>query len=135
MLPFDILALWQGRECKIRGGVHPEPRKTPTAERPIDTSFPFPEMLYLSLLQHVGQPAEPVVRVGDGVRKGQLLAVSQGMISAPVHAPTSGRVADIMDYPSAVSVRPSAFFPAVSARVTVSPDSRRGGTGDDETRA
>jgi electron transport complex protein RnfC len=41
--------------------------------------------------QHVGGPARPVVLVGQTVRKGQLIAEAQGNISAPVHAPTSGR--------------------------------------------
>jgi len=101
MALFDIQALWTGGNNRIRGGVHPEPRKEATADRPIDLGFPLPPMLYLGLQQHVGQPAEPVVNVGDHVLKGQLLAASQGMISAPIHAPTSGVVVDIMDYPSA----------------------------------
>jgi electron transport complex protein RnfC len=100
-----MFALWRGTthgaKNQIRGGVHPEPRKTATADRLIDQNFPLPAMLYLPLQQHVGQPAEPVVKVGDKVRKGQLLAASQGTISAPVHAPTSGTVVDIIDYPSA----------------------------------
>ncbi len=98
MFPFDIASLWPRK--KIRGGVHPEPRKASTADQPIDTSFPLPKMLYLPLQQHVGQPAEPIVRVWEHVLKGQLLAVGQGAISAPVHAPTSGLVFDIMDYPA-----------------------------------
>jgi electron transport complex protein RnfC len=101
MLPLDIHSLWRSGVGKIRGGVHPESRKTATADRPIDAAMPLPAMLYLSLHQHVGQPAEPVVQVGERVRKGQLLAASQGLISAPIHAPTSGVVADIMDYPAA----------------------------------
>lgn len=101
MTLLDIHALWAGSRPKIRGGVHPEPRKEATTDRAIDREFPLPSMLYLGLQQHVGQPAEPVVNVGDRVRKGQLLAASQGLISAPIHAPTSGVVADVMDYPSA----------------------------------
>lgn len=97
----DIPLAWLGGQPKIRGGVHPEPRKEATADRPIDRAFPLPPMFYLGLQQHVGQPAEPVVTVGERVRKGQLLAASQGMISAPIHAPTSGMVVDLMDYPSA----------------------------------
>ncbi|MDD5033917.1 MAG: electron transport complex subunit RsxC [Methylococcaceae bacterium] len=92
-------SFWQPK--KIRGGVHPEPRKAATSDRPIDVAFPMPAMLYLSLQQHVGQPAEPVVKVGERVLKGQLLAIGQGAISASVHAPTSGLIDDIMDYPSA----------------------------------
>jgi electron transport complex protein RnfC len=99
MAVFGIFA-WRPRNT-IRGGVHPEPRKAATAEQPIELSFPLPKMLYLSLLQHVGQPAEPIVRVGDRVLKGQLLAIGQGTISAPIHAPTSGTVFDIMEYPAA----------------------------------
>ncbi|MFM8332637.1 MAG: electron transport complex subunit RsxC, partial [Candidatus Methylumidiphilus sp.] len=101
MALFDISTLWSPSIPKIRGGVHPEQRKEATADHPIDLNFPLPPMLYLGLQQHVGQPAEPVIQVGDRVLKGQLLAVSQGMISAPVHAPTSGIVTDIMDYPAA----------------------------------
>lgn len=86
---------------KIRGGVHPEARKEATADTPIALTFPLPPMLYLPLQQHVGQPAEPIVRVGERVFKGQLLAASQGSVSSPVHAPTSGTIVDIMDYPAA----------------------------------
>ncbi|QFY42482.1 electron transport complex subunit RsxC [Candidatus Methylospira mobilis] len=90
-----------GLESRIRGGVHPEARKESTAGKAIDTDFPLPSMLYIALQQHVGQPAEPVVKVGDRVFKGQLIAVGQGNISASLHAPTSGVVADIIDYPAA----------------------------------
>lgn len=85
---------------RIRGGVHPDPRKTATTDLSISSDFPLPKKLYIPLQQHVGKPAEPVVRVGDYVYKGQLLAHSQGMISAPVHAPSSGIISDIADYPA-----------------------------------
>lgn len=85
---------------RIRGGVHPEARKANTGDKPIALHFPLPDRLHIPLQQHVGQPAEPAVRVGQRVLKGALLAASQGMISAPVHAPTSGMIADITDYPA-----------------------------------
>ncbi|MCX7087095.1 MAG: electron transport complex subunit RsxC [Methylococcales bacterium] len=85
---------------RIRGGVHPEAHKTATANLPIVTDFPLPKKLYIPLQQHVGKPAEPLIRVGDKVLKGQLLAYSQGMISAPVHAPSSGTILDVNDYPA-----------------------------------
>ena len=99
MLPFDLSILF--KSGSVRGGVHPEARKDATADRVIDTGFPVPDMLYLPLHQHVGRPAEPVVRVGDTVHKGQMLAAGQGTVSAPVHASTSGVIVDIIDYPSA----------------------------------
>lgn len=89
-----------GISRKIRGGIHPAPRKQATADQPIISDFPLPPRLYLPLQQHVGQPAEPVVRVGTRVRKGQLLAASQGTVSSPVHAPTSGVLVDIMEHPA-----------------------------------
>ena len=58
----------------------------------------MPERLYLPLRQHVGVPAEPVVQVGARVHKGQLLARSGGPISAPIHASTSGVIADITEF-------------------------------------
>ncbi|WP_455222663.1 electron transport complex subunit RsxC [Kaarinaea lacus] len=79
------------RLFKFRGGVHPEGHKEATACKVIET-LPIPEFLYVPVQQHIGAPAEPEVSVGDRVLKGQLLAHSQGAVSAPVHAPTSGFV-------------------------------------------
>ncbi len=80
-----------------RGGVHPAGRKDLSADRPI-RALPLPERLFVPLQQHVGAAATPVVAVGDQVLKGQLIAAGQGTISAPVHAPTSGRVVALGDY-------------------------------------
>jgi len=84
---------------KIRGGVHPAENKHATAGHPI-TPVPLADRLFIPLQQHIGAPAEPIVKRGDKVCKGQLLANSQGMISAPVHAPTSGTVIAIGKYPA-----------------------------------
>ncbi|HEX8979209.1 MAG TPA: electron transport complex subunit RsxC [Parasulfuritortus sp.] len=84
---------------KPQGGVHPDGRKDLSADRPIRI-LPMPEQLFVCLQQHVGAPASPVVQVGDRVLKGQLIAAGQGNISAPVHAPTSGRVVAVGDYPA-----------------------------------
>jgi electron transport complex protein RnfC len=85
---------------RIRGGVHADEHKMATATQAIVSNFPLPKKLYIPLQQHVGKPAEPLIRVGDSVLKGQLLAYSQGMISAPVHAPSSGVIVDVNDYPA-----------------------------------
>ena len=85
---------------RIQGGVHAEQHKALTAALPIVSNFPLPKKLYIPLQQHVGKPAEPMIKVGEKVLKGQLLAYSQGMISAPVHAPSSGIILDVNDYPA-----------------------------------
>ncbi len=84
---------------KLRGGVHPEGRKEISAEPPIRV-LPMPKLLFVPLQQHIGAPARHLVQVGEQVKKGQLLATSQGAVSAPVHAPTSGTVVAIGDFPS-----------------------------------
>jgi len=77
------------RLLTFRGGVHPDDHKEATACKEIEV-MPIPEFLYVPVQQHIGAPAEPEVSVGEQVLKGQLLAHSQGAVSAPVHAPTSG---------------------------------------------
>jgi len=84
---------------RIRGGVHPDSNKAATAHIPI-VEMAMPKRLYIPLQQHIGAPAEPVVRRGERVLKGQLLARSQGMISAPVHSPTSGHIISIGKHPA-----------------------------------
>lgn len=84
----------------IRGGVHAEERKVLTSKKAIAHDLPLPKKLYIPLQQHMGKPAEPLIQVGEKVLKGQLLAHSQGLISAPVHAPSSGEIIDINDYPA-----------------------------------
>ena len=59
---------------------------------------PLPERLTLPLQQHIGLPAKPIVHVGEHVLKGQLIAVADGHVSVPLHASTSGRIADIGDH-------------------------------------
>ncbi len=83
----------------LRGGVHPEGRKDLSADRPI-RSLPLPRRLYVSLQQHIGAPATPVVNVGDRVLKGQLIASAQGAVSSSIHAPTSGVVVALGDFPA-----------------------------------
>ncbi len=93
---------------KIRGGVHPDDRKKLSADKAIEP-MPMPKLLRIPLQQHIGVPAEPVVRKGDKVLKGQLLAKSQSVISAAVHAPTSGQIMAIGNYmaphPSGLPIR------------------------------
>lgn len=85
---------------RLRGGIHTDGRKHDTSGKKIKTDLPVPKRLYIPVQQHVGKAAEPIVHVGEKVLKGQLLAHSQGAISAPVHAPSSGTVIDVLEYPA-----------------------------------
>ena len=81
----------------FRGGVHPEYRKELTASLAI-TAVPIPEKVVIPLQQHIGAPCEPLVEVGDSVKKGQKIGQSESFVSAPVHASISGRVTAIGPY-------------------------------------
>ncbi len=63
--------------------------------------FPFAPMLLLPLAQAAGEPPIPVVRDGQEVVRGQLLARADGFRSVPLHAPASGRVRRVARVPDA----------------------------------
>ncbi len=86
------------RLWKFHGGVHPPQHKEISTTLPVSAAR-MPARLVLPLHQHIGEPAEPTVAKGEKVLKGQMIARPQGYVSAPVHAPTSGTIADIGDYP------------------------------------
>ncbi len=68
-----------------------------TAGLPI-VACPLPDVLMHPIKQHIGEPCEPIVQVGDRVLRGQVLAKAQGYLSVPVHASTSGVVARIEEH-------------------------------------
>ncbi|MEM0953850.1 MAG: electron transport complex subunit RsxC [Pseudomonadota bacterium] len=92
----------------FHGGVHPPENKHQSLGKPINSAG-IPPQLTLPLNQHIGAPAEPVVAVGDAVLKGQMIAKPLGLVSVPVHAPTSGTVVAIEDrqvaHPSGLQTR------------------------------
>ncbi|MDO8734277.1 MAG: biotin/lipoyl-containing protein, partial [Elusimicrobiota bacterium] len=52
----------------------------------------------IPLHQNVGVPAEPIVKAGDVVKKGQLIAkIPEGKLSANIHASIDGKVTEISD--------------------------------------
>lgn len=79
------------------GGIHPQDYKYLTANKKIETPSP-PKRVYLPLQQHLGVPCEARIKVGQRVRKGELIADNQAFVSAPVHASISGTVIEIKDY-------------------------------------
>ena len=75
------------------GGVHPHDNKM-TRDCRIEVLPPAPGM-FISVAQHLGAPAVPVVAVGDKVKVGQVIAEPGGFVSAYVHASVSGTVKSI----------------------------------------
>lgn len=86
------------RLWKFNGGVHPPQNKSQSLTEAI-VPAPLPERLILPLHQHIGAPAETLVKVGDTVLKGQCIAKASGYVSAAIHAPTSGKIVNITELP------------------------------------
>jgi len=94
------------RIWSIPGGVHPEQNKSQSLQLPIGEIALADEMVY-PLSQHIGAPASAIVAEGERVLAGQKIANAKGMISANIHASTSGTIVAIEDrtlpHPSGMS--------------------------------
>jgi len=73
-----------------RGGVHPPENKI-SADAVIE-QLQLAEQVIIPIAQHIGAPASPVVNKGDAVKAGQIIATSQGFVSANIHSSVSGKV-------------------------------------------
>lgn len=82
----------------FHGGLKLPGHREITAARPI-LSAGVPPVLVVPLQQHTGTPAECLVKPGDTVYKGQLIARQVGAISAAVHASSSGTVIAVEERP------------------------------------
>ena len=60
---------------------------------------PIPKKVIIPLSQHTGEPCAPIVRIGQRVKAGQLIAKSDKFISSMIHASISGKVAKIDKFP------------------------------------
>jgi electron transport complex protein RnfC len=76
-----------------KGGIHPAENKI-TAGKPI-SNLPVPPIVILPVLQHIGTPAKPLVKKGDKVKTGQLIAYGEGFISANIHSSVTGTVSRV----------------------------------------
>jgi electron transport complex protein RnfC len=75
----------------FRHGVHPDENKRATASLATER-MRFVGEYVLPLSQHIGAPSKAVVRPGERVERGQLLASPGGFVSVALHAPVSGTI-------------------------------------------
>ena len=95
---------------KLHGGLRLPSDKGVSTSDPI-LHAPIPAQLVLPLTQHVGNPSQPIVGIGERVLTGQLIADTDGSLGAPIHAPSSGKVVAIEPWP--VSRRHGATAPCI----------------------
>ncbi|MCD4735424.1 MAG: electron transporter RnfC, partial [Bacteroidales bacterium] len=75
------------------GGVHPPENKI--SDKQEIKVLPVPEKVWLPISQHLGAPAKALVKRGDEVKVGQLIAKGEAFISANIHSSVSGKVTKI----------------------------------------
>ena len=75
------------------GGVHPEENKL-THDAATQVAA-LPKQAVYPLSQHIGAPAKPVVKKGDKVKVGTMIAEAGGFVSAPIFSAVSGTVLKI----------------------------------------
>lgn len=72
------------------------PHYSGSAEQ-LTRKLPVPEVVTISMAQHIGAPCNPLVSVGDRVLVGQKIGDTDAFMSAPVHSSVSGEVTEIKD--------------------------------------
>jgi len=108
----DLIAAgrkWEVQADPDRARLHLENRRVPIArlirklglhifrnEGPLIQKTVEPKRVVLPLKQHAGAPAQAVVRSGDSVRAGDVIArPARGALGAVIHASISGTVTDV----------------------------------------
>lgn len=88
-------SLREGRKVPLRRLVARLGLEPYAGHLPFDAAEPQPALVSLPLQQHIGAPAIPVVKAGDQVRAGQLVAQAPQGVGAGVHSPYAGIVQSV----------------------------------------
>ena len=83
----------------FHGGIHIDEHKN--TRHCMVEKMPSPKTVSIPMSQHIGAQAEPVVKVGDTVDRGQVIGIVQKGLGSPVHASISGKVSQIIEKNSA----------------------------------
>lgn len=85
-----LMALFKMGKTKI-----PHRKNTENTAR---ARFMTPSVVMLPMSQHIGAPSKPVVKVGDEVFVGTLIAEAGGYVGSPIYSSVSGKVTKIAPY-------------------------------------
>lgn len=75
------------------GGIHPEENKLTNDIATV--AAPLPKQVIIPMGQHIGAPAKPIVKRGDKVKVGTMIAEAGGFVSANIFSSVSGTVAKV----------------------------------------
>ena len=85
------------------GGIHPDENKL--SNDSVTKQAPLPKIAVYPLSQHIGAPAKAIVKEGDKVKVGTMIAEAGGFVSANIFSSISGtvtKVGDAMDVSGAM---------------------------------
>lgn len=82
--------------------------------------MPIPDRVVIPMVQHMGAPCEPLVKVGDIVKVGQKIGDSEQYVSAPIHASVSGKVTGLVEIITPAGAKTTAV--EIEADKTQEPD-------------
>ena len=98
-----------------KGGIHPAENKF-SAKKVIE-QLPLPKTVTILVAQHIGAPSKVVVKRGDEIKAGQLVAQSAGFVSTNIHSSVSGKVAKIETVVDATGYKKEAIIITVDGDV------------------
>ena len=75
----------------FRHGIHPQGYKEDTEHLGVER-MAFAGRYVMPLSQHAGAPSKPVVKAGERVERGQVIAEPGGFVSTTLHSPVTGTV-------------------------------------------
>lgn len=105
---------------KLLGNTRVPHNKTTADMQPVRMTPPKEVLLPMS--QHLGAPATPVVKVGDEVKVGQLIAEANGFVSSPIYSSVSGKVVKIEPFTTTQGAEVSAVRIESDGLMTVAED-------------
>ena len=101
-------------------GVKAPHRKNTAQMAPV--RIPVPPEVIIPMSMHIGAPAKPVVKAGELVKVGQMIAEAGGFVSAPIHSGVSGKVKKIDEILLSTGQRGPAILIETDGEQTVSED-------------
>lgn len=104
----------------FRGGVHPEGYKDLSKGHPVEPYLPKGDLVFPTN-QHIGKPAKPVVKKGDKVLAGQIIAEADGFVSANIISSCSGTVKAVEERHNAAGAKSTCIVIENDGEFTLAP--------------
>ena len=86
-----------------KGGIHPPEHKEITEDLAIE-NMPVPSQIAIPLSQHIGAPAEAIVKKGDVIEEGLTIGEVKAGLGTFIHASSKGKVTSIDRVPHPIQL-------------------------------